>query len=589
MSFFGGLFGNPTSAQATAAPTDPVTDAINNPYKSLPISAKLQLLGASLQDLNHPGALDQAQQAVLAQRQNAVKMAMLRSYMQGAPQLSSTAGPAGAAGSASAAPAVAALQGGQGGPQMAPGGAAPQVMPASPQVSSPAMAGGGLPNAYPMSLPQAQQRDTMAGFLGMQGHDVENYLKANHFSSINGRMVNDSDPRISVNQMPADANGLSYIPDSSQPSGYRAVSVQGYSTTPDKDTGVSFVNGANGPVAAATPGFNQAVAGVTRAKALAEKGADAAIGTAPAPGYQLGPNGWVDPGGTAQAAAQAHAQVEAYGSGLGADQTTPAAGVTDANGAPIQNASRADQLGLPGPGGAAQSPFAAPAGGGVRPMSGAHVYQPQGAGPVSTAGAPRIGQPRPMVPGVGQSPADAAAATDQAKADVTKLQAYQDAGDQARAKLITLQRMKALNDTGKLGQGALNPAAITASGALSSLPGFKSNLPAAQQYQALVGNLFSTPTDDGKSQMTNMRNYREFQFKLNSYPLLSQTQQGRSQILANEIADAQRSVKIGQGATTWAARHGRLSAMAPGSDGKSYNFEMRKAQLLNANPLMVGQ
>ena len=589
MSFLGGLFGNPANAQP-AAPTDPVSDAIMNPYKSLPISAKLQLLGASLQDLNHPGALDQAQQAVLSQRQNAVKMAMLRSYMQGAPQLSSTAGPAQAAGSASAAPAVAALQGGQGGPQVAPGGTAPQMMPATPQVSSPAMAGGGLPNPYGMSLADAQRRDAMAGFLGMTPHAVDDYAKFNHYTAVNGNMVNDTDPRISVKGLPADGNGLSYVADPSQPSGYRAVAVQGYSTTPDKDTGVSFVNSANGPVAAATPGFSQAIAGVTRAKALAERGADAAIGTAPAPGYQLGPNGWVDPGGTAQAAAQAHAQAEAYGSGLGADQTTPAAGVTDANGAPIQNASRADQLGLPGPGGAAPGAGAAPPpSGGVRPMKGAHVYQPQGGGPVSTAGAPRIGQPRPLVPGLGQSPADAAAATDQAKADITKLQSYQQEADQARQKLVTLQRMQALNNTGKLGQGALNPAAIAASGALSSLPGFKSNLPAAQQYQALVGNLFSTPTDDGKSQMTNMRNYREFQFKLNSYPLLSQTQQGRSQILANEIADAQRSIKIGQGATTWAARNGRLSAMVPGKDGKSYNFEMRKAQLLNNNPLMVGQ
>ena len=569
-SFVGGLFGNPANTQAPAAPSDPMTDAINNPYKSLPISAKLQLLGSSLQDLNHPGSLAEAQQAVLAQRQAAVKMAMMRSYLGGAPQLSATAGPAQTAGSASAAPAVAALQG------------APQMAPAAPQVSAPAMAGGGLPNAYPMSLQDAQRRDTMASFLGMQGHDVENYLKANHFSAVNGRMVNDTDPRISVGGMPADGGGQSYIADPSQPSGYRAVSVQGYSTTPNDQTGVSFVNTPQGPVAVQASGFTQALAGATSAKTLAEKGAEAAVGTAPASGYQLGPQGWVDPGGTATAATQAHAQADAYGSGAGHAATTPAANVTDSDGRPIQNASVADQLGLPGAGGGAP--------GGVAPMKGAPVYHPRGgAGPISTASAPRIGQPRPVVPGVGQSTADQAAATDQAKADVAKLQAYQSQSAAAREKLVTLQRMKALNDSGKLGQGALNPGAIAASGVLASVPGFKTNVAPAQQYQALVGQLFSAPTENGQSQMTNTRNFREFKFKLDQYPLLSKTQQGRAQILDNEIADAKRTARIGDVATNYAQKHGRLSNAVPDASGKVTNFYQRQNAYMANNPLMVGQ
>jgi hypothetical protein len=224
---------------------------------------------------------------------------------------------------------------------------------------------------------------------------------------------------------------------------------------------------------------------------------------------------------------------------------------------------------------------------GVLPARGAAVAP--GRRLVSTAGAPRLGQPAPNFSHMGQTPGDAAAATDQAKQDVVSLKNYQEAADQARQRLVILKRMQGLNNSGKLGQGALNPVGIAASGVMSSLPGFQSNLPAQQQYQALIGNLFAAPTEDGKSGMTNIRNPREFNFKLQNYPLLQRTQEGRAQILANEIADATRTAKIGDGATTWAARHGRLSNMVQGKDGQSYNFEMRKAQLLNANPLMVGQ
>ena len=376
----------------------------------------------------------------------------------------------------------------------------------------------------------AMVNPTLATFLQKQGEDSQP-----SYQVVNGRRIITNDPSAPSNIMPADGSGFTNVADPSAPGGFRTVPTPGYQ-------GVAT---------------NQKVA----------DGIAANLTNVPAPGLQanigIGPDGSLVRTGTSDPGSG----VRGYESGKAQDDAAATAMNTPH---PITNADGTTDL--------SQNNFSLTHGGGP------------GGGVAPMPGAPNVGNLPRNFTHTGQTTAGAAEQTDSGKNAAASLNAYQRAAELARARLVQLQRAQQLNDAGQLGQGELNPTAMNIQNVLASFGGQNKNLPAQQQYAAVMGNLFKggnigagtdANTTGAAGGTANVRNQREFSYMMSMYPQLQKTQKGRAAIIQNEIADAQRIAKIGDAATTWDSKYNGLSSR----NRAGTTFEQQKNTFLNQNPL----
>lgn len=263
--------------------------------------------------------------------------------------------------------------------------------------------------------------------------------------------------------------------------------------------------------------------------------------------------------GAAEAAGRMKYAVD-YASGLAGAQTSPANGIVDENGAPVQGVSVADSLGL------------------------------GGRAPSSTAGAPRVGQggggsaPVRRVPGAaapapggiptrGQSVADKSAAAWRGKTWVEENALWATRGDNARATVNTLDTMERA-----IGQFQPGRAAPTITGIKAIVPGtkFKDEVSAMQVFNGGVAELIGKQRTPGEGPMTDQDAARYARILANP----AETREaGLAKIRAMKAAN-QREVDVARFRADWDARFGPT-----GRNSKGWTWSQFYNNYLQAHPL----
>jgi hypothetical protein len=192
------------------------------------------------------------------------------------------------------------------------------------------------------------------------------------------------------------------------------------------------------------------------------------------------------------------------------------------------------------------------------------------------------------VPGFGmsQSPADKTYQDENAKAIAAQYQAIQSAGMKAPGAIAKYQQLDSLlaNHDG----GKLSPLGVDIAKYANSL-GFKidKNLPNKEAARALSNELALQLRDPSSGAgMPGSLSDSERQYLVDSVPNLSQSAQGRHQMVQMAIALQQRNSDVAQMARKWQQRYGRLDAINPNT-GKSFFDNLQDWS--SANPLFPQQ
>ena len=354
------------------------------------------------------------------------------------------------------------------------------------------------------------------------------FYKPNIAEGSDGTYRNLNDPAtVGLKSLPKDQNGIGYVADANSPDGYRAV---------------------------ATPGYVQADGDQKRAEAKGQAYGTAEVGTAPAPGWQLGPNGWVDPGGTA---GRALAQNEGLKADIAAGHDMVRVDVPGQPGR-YTYVSRADL----GAGGGAMTPT--PAG---PKAAGRPTFNIPGASGAAPAGAPGM---------FGSDPAHTAYQAEDAKGRAADLKGYRDGLPQLATRGRAIDQLAALNAAG-IGQGAANPLVQGVRSALSTLGYNSPQLNRFQSTAALKSTLLGGLTSGSGIQV---RNQREFQAFLAKLPDGGNTQASNAKIISYLKADHDLAQRESDSAFRFANAAGGLDGTIM-RNGKTYNWDQVRSELYN--------
>lgn len=171
--------------------------------------------------------------------------------------------------------------------------------------------------------------------------------------------------------------------------------------------------------------------------------------------------------------------------------------------------------------------------------------------------------------GVSQSPADKTYADEAAKASAEQYKQIQASGFTAPNKIAKYQQLGQLlanHDGGRLSGTGMDLAQIGNSLGLK----IDKNLPNKEAAQALTNELaLSLRNPAGGEGMPGAMSDSDRQFLMNSVPGLSQSAEGRRQMVQMQTQVLQRQADVAKMARQWQQRYGRLDAVNP-TTGRSF-------------------
>lgn len=463
-----------------------------------------------------------------------------------APAAMGQGGPAPAAGGPPMLPGSA----GQGAAPAAPGGAPPvdadgnfdpYAVIAQRRAEAPMSGGIGGLSAAPRTGLNVPDPDALMRLAGVYGADPRfekqaaelqkqaEFYKPNVQAGPDGvyRNLNDRST-IGQKALPTDKDGVAYLPDPTSPSGYKAV---------------------------AAPGYQQVAGDNALATAQGTATGQAAVGSAPAPGWQLRGGVWVDPGGTASQARRTNVGIE-------------------------QDAiSDHDQVKVDVPGHPGQYTYVSRSSlGGGAPGGTAMVPTPAGS---NAARRPTFNIPAAAAPTYGTDTAHAKYQEVDAANRAGDIKSYRAGVPQLASAGLAISELDRLNKAG-IGQGAGNHLVQGFRSNLATLGIPSDQLNSFQTTDALKSTLIKGLTTGAGIQVRNQREFQAFMAKL---PNGGNTQAANAKIISYLRHDNDLGQKESGAAFKFANMAGGLDGtITDPKTGQKLNWDQVRSEIYRRNP-----